>query len=571
MHGCNRPWGTMAVTVANALFVLPCFSTAAAQEIKGVSPSDLPKYRSGAFHCLHDSSVSKQLLPLSAVNDEFCDCSDGSDEPGTSACAGQKQTLFYCKNEGSDAVLIYTSRVNDGICDCCDGSDEWRAAQSSSLVQGACPNTCEDEGQKLAQERGRRETDVKSGMEQREKMKETAHAKFVKHGEELSNKKRELALLEIEVLQAKATLESVTAWFETVSQTAANTTADGAADGHSHSSRNTAGTAFSAESAQTVPQTEDPSMEKKHTERDTTEASAINADVSPAAGEAEPTLAAGEQASKSDDAVISEYTKWMDGAEKTSGGPEADVVDNSRDAAAAAAAAGAAAAAADDEDDDGVVWPNEEDEDDDSPDRPSDISSTKGEQRQERPAGFFTRQWKNAQFVAQLVCSKFWSGCKPPASNHKELAEQTYADLQQRVSTFRAEMLELEKKIETFSREDLLAFSSLDKRCISMSDAQYDWKLCFFDLAKQDETSLGKWKEWESPGVGLFANGEECWGGPERSIRVLFHCGPKEEMYDVSEPSRCSYEAHVRHPAACTEKVLQAVWPKGPRMPNEEL
>jgi len=539
MHGCKRTSGTCAATV---LCIFVWMLRTAAQEIRGVSPIDLPKYRSGAFHCLHDHGASQQLLPVSAINDEFCDCSDGSDEPGTSACAGQQQTLFYCKNERSDTKLIYTSRVNDGICDCCDGSDEWRAAQASSFARGVCPNTCEDEGNKLAEERGRREADVKSGIEQRKKLEELAKAELVKHGGELSSKKQELEQLEAKVLEAKATLESVTALYEAASQAAANTSAEDATDSQGHSSGNSPDTTVSTEKTETAPQTEKHSIEEKYMEGDATEASAANAD---------PTPAAAEQASSSDDTVVSEYTKWMDGAEKTSGGQEADSVDSS-----------------DDEEDDGVRW---DDEHDDSPDVQSATSSTSEEQPQEEPASFLVRQWSKVRATALWICGKIWTKCKPHAQSDKEVAEQVYADLQQRVTTCKAEVSELEKKIETFKGEDVLAFMTLDKRCISMKDNQYKWELCFFEKAKQDHTSLGKWEKWERPAVGVFENGEQCWGGPQRSLRVLFHCGPKEEIYDVSEPSRCSYEAHVRHPAACTEEVLQALWPKGPRMPNEEL
>lgn len=75
------------------------------------------------FHCLNDSVA----IPYSKLNDDYCDCADGSDEPSTTACSNGK---FYCRYQkrhitgrGRD-FYIPSSRVNDGICDCCDGSDE---------------------------------------------------------------------------------------------------------------------------------------------------------------------------------------------------------------------------------------------------------------------------------------------------------------------------------------------------------------------------------------------------------------------------------------------------------------
>lgn len=61
------------------------------------------------------------------LNDDYCDCPDGSDEPMTSACShvlvGQK--LFSCTATSTgDAIKLFPSRIRDGVVDCYDESDE---------------------------------------------------------------------------------------------------------------------------------------------------------------------------------------------------------------------------------------------------------------------------------------------------------------------------------------------------------------------------------------------------------------------------------------------------------------
>jgi len=100
-------------------------------EVKGVHPSSYSKYvptSSNFWSCLDGS----RSIPWSAVNDDYCDCPDGSDEPGmtphnrpiriydtlilhlgTSACPNSS---FFCPNIGHVGASISATRVNDGLC-----------------------------------------------------------------------------------------------------------------------------------------------------------------------------------------------------------------------------------------------------------------------------------------------------------------------------------------------------------------------------------------------------------------------------------------------------------------------
>ncbi|CAA0376383.1 unnamed protein product [Arabidopsis thaliana] len=115
------------VVLCSSLAVV-VISVASTSPLVGVHPLDEKYFDSDVIKCKDGfKSFTRDRL-----NDNFCDCLDGTDEPGTSACPNGK---FYCRNIGSSPKFVYSSRVNDRICDCCDGSDEYE----SSIH---CPNTC---------------------------------------------------------------------------------------------------------------------------------------------------------------------------------------------------------------------------------------------------------------------------------------------------------------------------------------------------------------------------------------------------------------------------------------------
>nr|CCA17448.1 glucosidase putative [Albugo laibachii Nc14]CCA25698.1 glucosidase putative [Albugo laibachii Nc14] len=104
--------------------LLQCLSISEATmppfQVRGFDPPRrMQLEQDGEFVC--DQELRR--LELIRVNDDFCDCEDGSDEPGTSACSYTAAT-FYCGNAGYIPQFIPTSLVDDNICDCCDGSDE---------------------------------------------------------------------------------------------------------------------------------------------------------------------------------------------------------------------------------------------------------------------------------------------------------------------------------------------------------------------------------------------------------------------------------------------------------------
>ncbi|CAE7238458.1 PRKCSH [Symbiodinium pilosum] len=432
-------------------FVGAAFGAPALAMIRGVPPDLQGQYEKAPFHC----DGAREVLP-SSLNDDFCDCTDGSDEPGTGACAGAAEALFHCANPGSAPRLVYVSRVGDGICDCCDGSDEERRI---------CPDTCQEEGARLRAEKERKLRDLRAGLQVKQATILEEQKQVVAKQEELDRLVSKLPNLETQLAEARKRKEEADA----------------------------------AKSQQEC-QSDLPKLREKVKLLEAKIAS-LEAQLSKDEGTTTSTTTK----------VVSEYAKWMEGADDAMG----EEAEADREA--------------------------EEMQEPEPQEAHEASAGTSGEEQVDQDSSFSPI-----------------SGAMLTPKELKALEEQVKTDQASR------------DRLERWLRElpqDKFGFATLRDKCLEHKTSEYTYKLCFFKDAKQSFTRLGTWSGFEGPLQAVFKDGDMCYGGPARSLRVIFECGAEEEVVDVSEPSRCSYQALVRHAGACEEHTEE------PRLrhPKEEL
>lgn len=447
------------------------WSSGVTAEIYGVSPQDQAKYSGSTFHCL-DAAGSG--MPPSVINDDFCDCDDGSDEPGTSACAGQSTTLFYCANTNSVAKMIYSSQVKDGLCDCCDGSDE---------VGGGCPNVCVEEGKAWFADRDARIQALEQGIKLRDQKALEAQQKRQEWQAEIAKLKAELPDLEkahTDAQEAQKIPPAIASKFEQL------------------------------ESQIKKMQGEIKALRKRQKDLDN-ENKKLRQGI--AAGSASASTGGAAEGEKKEQPQISEYTKWMDGANDK-------ILENKGDDTAASA----------------EQPPSEEA-------TPEDEGTGDEEDYSEEES----------------------------SSTASSSSDDPVSQANSKVQDNKRQTRELEEKMGLLPEDKSHHFGLVDK-CITLKEVEYEYKFCFFKSANQDHTSLGRWEGWTGPNTAAFKHGSMCPGGPERSLNVIFECGVEEEVTRVGEPSRCVYEAVIKTPGACEPAHLEVekAEPK-PRTPKDEL
>jgi protein kinase C substrate 80K-H len=500
------------------------------------------------FGCLDGSGT----IPFIQVNDDYCDCDDGSDEPGTAVCPNGK---FYCENKGHNPLVLPSSRVNDGICDCCDGSDEWEAGS-------VCEDTCMElgraareeaeakakvalqgfrikqdmikEGKVVQEERIGQVADkesMKAGLEaQKEALrleKEAVEAPekealdFYRQLEEQENQKKELEEKRIKDEEAEQYFlnldldkDGFLSRVELQTRPGLDTNKDGEVSEDEVNFFLAGHEQFDIETFKSAgfvllkPYLElEQHSEPEPTPVDTTTTESV--DIPPPS-----------PPSTEDPQV---YDPWRANQAKEEEAIEAGEEDY-------------------------------EDEEDEKEDEDYDISDSQDTQTAPEPQIEEKYDEKTRGLIAAA-----------------EEARNKYKEVENKLNDMDREI----KKIKDVMEKDFGSdneFVVLSGQCFEYTDNEYVYKMCPFDSASQrsknggSETRLGGWGEWLGSEENRYAQmkftgGAQCWNGPQRSATVVLHCGTENQLTSVSEPSRCEYEMHFITPAACYN----------PSSPHDEL
>ncbi|CAG8502938.1 18603_t:CDS:10 [Acaulospora morrowiae] len=490
--------------------------------ILGVSESELHLYeRKGPnWTCLDDSAV----IPYEAINDDYCDCADGSDEPGTSACPNGR---FNCKNVGHVSAYISSSRVNDGVCDpeCCDGSDEY-----DGKVE--CPNICKEVG--MEYRKSLRELTALRAQGAKKKHE------YIEYGKKLKMERiNNLEDLKVELDAAKIKSSSninaiayniITAALKKIKQL----------ENSSDSSKN-------KECFRKI---------KNYKERIKRLKDRIDAQQE----DIETLLKVlkdmkdGHNPNYHDMAVktaITAYDEFLEEYNRESNEDVDYVMDD---------------------------YKGEEEED-------MNVDNTYEVPQIQDPEPSLWDQyvelWRifangvleffgmEQYSISQASSYRSSARVEPGASRDIQAATNARNSAEEEKKNLESKIEDINNKLskDYGSQEE---FAKLDGECFERNTGEYTYSVCMFGAATQksnnDHTSthLGNFEKWigaeskDDPAYytkQIYENGIRCWNGPERSVKLQLECGVENKIISVSEPEKCEYYIKMITPAVCPDNV----------------
>lgn len=486
---------------------------------RGVSLSKASLYSPTKDFTCFDGTVT---IPFSYVNDDYCDCFDGSDEPGTSACLNG---VFHCTNAGHRPQNIPSSRVNDGYCDCCDGTDEYAAAEP-------CPNTCEELGREARAESHRLAELHKAGNQVRLELIEKGNKKRTEMAEQLTQLEKDKA----EAEAIKAEKESIKNELEEKENDVLKIYRELEEQEKQRKAEE--------EKQQTIKEATD-QFNKFDANKDgqltVDEINVVNVFDKNKDGEVdqeEYQYFFGESENVDLETFISAAWPMLKpllmmeqgmfrpaDEEEHETVPETDADDLSKEA---------------ETDDLGA--------DDDN------IDSDLGHEELDEPELEADHSHGYDEETQRLV-------------NEATEARRQFTDAERAVREIESNIRNIQQNLEKdygFQQE----FATLDGQCFEYEDKEYIYKLCMFQKMTQksknggSEVGLGNWGEWSGDennkySAMKYTNGVACWNGPNRMTTVNVHCGLETKMLSVTEPFRCEYKVELSTPAACDGNTSQ--------------
>ncbi|EOA14720.1 hypothetical protein CARUB_v10028007mg [Capsella rubella] len=599
----------------------------------GISPQDEKYYKSSSeIKCMDGS----KKFTKAQLNDDFCDCSDGTDEPGTSACPNGK---FYCRNAGHSPLVLFSSRVNDGICDCCDGSDEYDG-------QVTCPNTCWEAGKAARENLKKKIETYNKGLVIRRQEIEQAKVGLEKDAAELKKLKSEEKILKglveqlkdrkelIEKVEEKERLQKEKEEKEKKeaelaaqqgkgdaevektgeSEKVEESTPDEGMPGVSQDDENPGDTIHHDEigNYKDYPSDEEPAAEAEPTSilEEATHTDPADEHVVETKKESTSSEDSVTEGSQNDDITKKEESdeedlvtekkeelskeelgrlvasRWTgeksDKPTEAEDSPEADDQENHDHTPITpheVEEADGFVSDSDDTSDDGKYSDHEPEDDSYEEEYNHDSSSSyKSDADDDVDLSETTSNptWleKIQKTVKNILLAVNLLQTTPVDKLEADRVRKEYDESSSKLNKIQSRISSLEKKLkQDFGPEK--EFYSFHGRCFESKQGKYTYKVCGYKEATQEEgyskTRLGDWDKFEnSYQLMSYTNGDKCWNGPDRSLKVKLRCGLKNELMDVDEPSRCEYAAILSTPARCLEDKLKELQQKLEKLMNQD-
>ncbi|XP_025222300.1 glucosidase 2 subunit beta isoform X4 [Theropithecus gelada] len=513
------------------LLLLPMCWAVEVKRPRGVSLTNHHFYdESKPFTCLDGSAT----IPFDQVNDDYCDCKDGSDEPGTAACPNGS---FHCTNTGYKPLYIPSNRVNDGVCDCCDGTDEY----NSGIV---CENTCKEKGRKERESLQQMAEVTREGF----RLKKILIEDWKKAREE---KQKKL----IELQAGKKSLEDQVEMLRTVKEEAEKPEKE-AKEQHQR--------LWEEQLAATKVQREQALAADAFQELDDD----MDGTVSVTELQTHPEL------DTDGDGVLSEAEAQalLSGDTQTDASSFFDRVwaairDKYR---SEALPTDLPAPSAPD-----LTEPKEE-----QPPVPSPPTEEEEEEEEEEEAEEEEEEEEDSEeallpLAPPQPASPAEEDKMPPYDEQTQAFIDAAQEARNKFEEAERSLKDMEESIRNLEQEISFdfgpngEFAYLYSQCYELTTNEYVYRLCPFKLVSQkpklggSPTSLGTWGSWAGPEHDRFSamkyeQGTGCWQGPNRSTTVRLLCGKETMVTSTTEPSRCEYLMELMTPAACLEPPPEA-------------